>query len=68
MGTAHDMRQRVEGLRLKGLDSRWREKVEMTRKFIFEVGSGVNSQAVERVLAETSLVPTRVCTILTISE
>ena len=61
MGTFYDMKQRLEGLRLKGLDSRWREKVERTRKFIFELGYAVNSEAVERVLAATSLVPTRVC-------
>ena len=63
MGAVHDMKQRLECRRLVGSDSRWREKVEMTREFIFKKGYAVNSQAVEHVLAATSLVPTRVCTI-----
>jgi hypothetical protein len=70
MGTVHDMKQRVEGLRIKGLESssKWLDKVKMTREFIFEMGYAVNSQAVEHVLAATSLVPTRVCTISIDSE
>ena len=68
MGTAHDMRQRIEGLRFKSLDRKWLEDVEMVRKFIFEKGYGVTSRAVERVLAPKSWVPTRVCTISTTSE
>jgi hypothetical protein len=61
MGTLNDMKQRLQNLRLHGTDARWPEKVDMVRKFIFEKGYAVNSRAVERVLAETSLVPTRVC-------
>ena len=62
MGTVHDMKQRIDGLRGKGLDSSstWREKVEMARELIFKMGYGVSSQAVERVLAAKSWVPTRV--------
>lgn len=36
------------------------QKVDMTRKWIFEKGLSVKSAAVERVLAPESLVPTRV--------
>ena len=68
MGTVHDMKQRIEGLRFKGLDLKWPEDVEMARKFIFEKGYGVTSSAVERVLAPKSWVPTRVCAISTASE
>jgi hypothetical protein len=70
MGTVHDMKQRIEGLRIKGTDSssKWLDKVKMTRELIFEKGFAVNSQAVERVLAATSLVPIRVCTFSIASE
>lgn len=57
MGTKLDARRR-ENERVDN-DNR-REKVEMTRGWIFKNGYGVHSQAVERILAPMSLVPTRV--------
>lgn len=38
-----------------------REKVEISRKYIYEGGRGIKSKAVEDLLKEDSLVPTRVC-------
>jgi hypothetical protein len=60
MGSVLDMNRRQTQLRLSDVDrGRW-TWVERARKFIFELGFSVNSAAVERVLAPTSLVPTRV--------
>jgi hypothetical protein len=58
MGTKLDTRRR-ENERVDNDDRK--EKVEMTRGWIFEKGYGVLSKAVQRILAVTSLVPTRVC-------
>ena len=60
MGTVLDMNRRHSMSRLNDNDTRWRQDVEMVREFIFKMGYAVNSAAVERVLAEKSLVPTRV--------
>ncbi|KAN0118275.1 hypothetical protein V8E52_005251 [Russula decolorans] len=56
MGTKLDARHR-ENERVDN-DSR-RQKIKMTRGWIFERGYGVASNAVERILAPTSMVPTR---------
>ena len=60
MGTILDINRRHNLLRLGDKDSNWHRNVEMVRSFIFELGYAVNSAAVERILAERSLVPTRV--------
>ena len=42
-------------------DEHLRRKVNLARKWIYEEGKGVQSAAVEALLADESLVPTLVC-------
>ena len=58
IGTKVDARRR-EDIRID--DDRRRAKVELTRGWIFESGTKLNGAACERVLAPTSMTPTRVC-------
>lgn len=62
MGTKPDALRR-ERLERKDDDTK-RHKVSMARKFIYEQGRNVDSEAVERVLKPESLVPTHVCVLI----
>jgi hypothetical protein len=56
LGKAMDMTQRVTMARMD--DNQRRSKVSAARKLIYEKTLQVNSTAVEKLLRETSLVPT----------
>lgn len=60
MGTVYDMRRRQDPSHLRKDDSWLRRKIEMTRRWIFELGYLVQGAAVEAILKPQSLVPTRV--------
>lgn len=65
MGTKYDMRRRHDPSNIRVDDSWLRRKIEMTRKWIFELGYLVHGTAVEAILKPHSLVPTRVSFLLT---
>ncbi|EGO18986.1 hypothetical protein SERLADRAFT_443529 [Serpula lacrymans var. lacrymans S7.9] len=56
MGTKQDMRQRKTLARVN--NSQYQRKVDIARSLIYEKNHAVNSNAVERLLKEESLVPT----------
>jgi hypothetical protein len=58
LGMAMDMTQRVTMARMD--DNQRRSKVSAARKLIYEKNLQVDSAAVEKLLRETSLVPTAV--------
>ncbi|KIY52823.1 hypothetical protein FISHEDRAFT_34712 [Fistulina hepatica ATCC 64428] len=54
MGQVHDTKQRQSNTRIYA-----RHLVDMTRQWIYELGYGIRSTAVETILKPTSLVPTQ---------
>ncbi len=57
LGTKKDMKVR-SGTRVD--DKQRQDKIELSRSFIYNKGYNVNSKAVENLLKDQSLVPTRV--------
>lgn len=62
LGTTHDEQSRISHARHDNKELR--EKVEQARTLIYQKGYAVNNKRVESILADESLVPTKVCTSL----
>ena len=58
LGTKLDSKRRQTLLRLD--DSQKRDKVTLSRTFVYNQGRNVNSDAVEKILSQESLTPTKV--------
>lgn len=59
VGTKTDTKQRINLARVDSEDRR--NKIDITRKLMFEDGLNITSSKIENLLRPTSLVPTRVC-------
>jgi hypothetical protein len=58
MGTKLDMKRHERTQQID--DERWRRRVEQAWALMFKQGASINSQRVQNILNEESLVPTRV--------
>ena len=59
MGTPVDMQMRRNGVRVDSQS--YRDKISKARKHIFKGGASINGVRVQNILADESLVPTKVC-------